>query len=835
MNLEVDRGSFGPLLRRFRLAARMSQEELAERAKLSADSISALERGRRRAPYRETIRMISDALGLSEEGRAQLEAAAKAGRSGGAASAVSADSPPRGRAEDGGEESARNIVRPLSSFHNRHRELADLAQLLADHRLVSIVGAGGIGKTRLAIELALDLIARYPDGAWLVDLAPLDDDALVTRSVIATLRIRQVDGQADMDTLLHHLAERDALIVIDNCEHVIGQVAELTETLLRSAKNLRILTTTREPLNVLGERVYRIPSLESPAAANPLSAAEGMAFPAVTLFVDRSEAAGSAFTFSDATARHVGEICRRLDGIALAIELAASRTAVLSPYQILEQLENHFGILAGGSRTALPRHRTMRETVRWSYDRLSAPEQTLFRRCAIFVSGFTLDAVGFIAETGQPGVSTVDTLTSLVNKSLIVADDSETWTRYRLLEPIRAYGMEMLEGVGELETARSAFAQWGLAFAQVTHVEWETMSSLVWSERVEPEMDNLRAVLFWALEERHDVALAARIVATARRLWARLYPSEGKRWVLAARQALGERPDDAIAAALLLAEAQILIVLEQYSVALEAAQNYERLLTVRDEVTLAEARGFAGLALVQLGRQVEGEQLLAASIDVYRAHGCEQLRAHAVSALGIALLIRGFLDEARRRFREALTVFSNLGNERGAASMAANLAETEYYAGNIEEAVRLGADALATFKSGREARLCRLNMAAYLVRLERFDEAKHMARASILRGGFARADANVARALQHLAAIAALRPHAAGRTGGDLEAAARLAGYVDARLAASHTTREFTEQHGYDALTAALQAGLDSERLARLGDDGRTWTEDQAVTAALQI
>jgi predicted ATPase/DNA-binding XRE family transcriptional regulator len=838
MDIDTERGAFGLALRRLRRDANMSQEELAERAHISVESISALERGRRRAPYRETIRMISDALRLSEAQRQELEVAARrrVPSEKGATSPFDARSPAVEQ-PFAIDTSRQNLFRPLSTFHGRRRELRDLAQLLANHRLVSIIGAGGIGKTRVAVELSWTLLERFRDGVWFVDLAPVSDHAVVARSFITTLAIPNVDGQAELETLVHHLRRCNALLVVDNCEHVVDQVAVLVEALLNSCPNLHVLTTSREPLHIFGERVYRIPPLESPPDVGDLSAEKSLEFAAVALFVDRAIAANSAFTYSDGLASTIAQTCRRLDGIALAIELAASRVAVLSPSQILAQLDDHFRILTGGSRTALPRQRTMRETIRWSYDRLSDAEQALFRRVAIFANGFTWNAVCTLTQSAAPDEAAIlDVLTSLVDRSLILSDSSATVTRYRLLEPVRAYGLEMLTQAAELEDMRRRFGAWCLEFARAAHEAWATASSSAWSALVEPEMDNLRACLIWALEDRNDIPLGQRIIATARRLWARRFPSEGNRWVRAARQLITEQTSADVIAGLALAEAQIHTVLFKYSTALAAAKICEAAYREPDdELNLAEALGFAGSALAHLGRDAEGEKLMAASVARYRERGAQQLIAYGVNYQGMARMVQGDVLTARQLLGEALVLFRDLGNESGAGSVAANLAEAEFRAGDAQTAVRLCQEAIETLSNGREARIALGNLAAYLVDLGRYNDAREKARESILRGGIARADVEIALALQHLAAVAALRPKSEDNAQDDISRAALLLGFVDSRLAAFDSIREYTEQQEYDTIVDLLRSRVGVDEFEALRTRGGSWSEDVAVREALQI
>jgi tetratricopeptide (TPR) repeat protein len=436
----------------------------------------------------------------------------------------------------------------------------------------------------------------------------------------------------------------------------------------------------------------------------------------------------------------------------------------------------------------------------------------------------------------------------VVDKSLVTADTSERVTRYRLLGPMRAYGLEMLSAAGEREAAERFFAMWSLDFARLAHAAWETESSTGWSALVEPELDNLRASVLWALEDGYDVELGQRIVATIRRIWARFVPAEGRRWIEAGRQAVHETTSPEIRASLSIAEAHVYTALEQYSTAFNAAKECESyFVAAGDDLSLAEARGFAGLALIFTGDSAEGERLIASSVHVYQQRGAKQLAAYGVSDLGISHLIRGDLPGARKLFQKALRAFRDLGNERGASSVAANLAEVEFCTGADREAVRLCQEALALSQTGREARMYLANLAAYLVRLEQYDEARERARQSIMCSGIERADADVACALQHLAAVAALR--ASSPVPGDTSAAvpsdtatddlvisaARLSGFVDSRLAALEKIREYTEQQEYERLVVALESRFGTERLEELRDQGQAWTEDDAVSAALRI
>ncbi len=424
MERTIEATDFASVLRQFRLAARLSQEQLAERARLSVESVSALERGRRRAPYRETVRMLADALRLSDPQRIELENAAK--RSTAVSGVRNLDSDAR-----------HNLTRPVSSFYGREDDLTRLRELLANRRIVTIVGAGGMGKTRLALELAWQHLSNYNDGVWFVDLSVVPSNAHVMRSIVSTLRLPDAPDSTDDETLVRHLRDRSLLLIMDNCEHVIDEASKVIAALARQCPSIAVLATSREQLNIEGEFVYRIASLGLPPERPDSDHPSGADSPAVALFVERSAAAGTRADLSGENAiRVAAAICRRLEGIPLALELAATRAAFLTLPEILDQLQTQFEILGAANRDALPRHQTMRSTIEWSYNLLSEREQSFLRRLAPFVNGFTLAAAADFCADLLVGATVVDLVASVVNKSLVVADAVGASTRYRLHEPV---------------------------------------------------------------------------------------------------------------------------------------------------------------------------------------------------------------------------------------------------------------------------------------------------------------------------------------------------------------------------------------------------------------
>jgi len=357
-------------------------------------------------------------------------------------------------------------TRHLTTFVGRRKELAEIEERLKESRLLMLAGPGGCGKTRLALEVASRIRNRFPDGAWTVELASVAEPDLVPHAIAAALGVQDQPGQPLMSLISKFLRSKDALIVLDNCEHLLEPAAEMSETILRNCPQIRILATSREPMNLAGEVTWRVPGMALPDLRMAKRDQRIKDSDAVALFIDRARLADSGFSFNDANAAVVAQICLRLDGIPLAIELAATRVRVLQVEQILERLEQRFRLLTGGSRTVMPRHRTLRATFDWSYELLTEAERVLFRRMSVFAGSFPLEAVEMVCSDGSEE-PVLDLVTHLVDKSMLVADNlSTTGTRYRLLETLRQYGAERLQEAGETAAVKRRHADHFLDFAE---------------------------------------------------------------------------------------------------------------------------------------------------------------------------------------------------------------------------------------------------------------------------------------------------------------------------------------------------------------------------------
>jgi len=398
-----------------------------------------------------------------------------------------------------------NLPVQLTSFVGRGAQMTDVEKLLVDNRLVTLTGAGGAGKTRLAVEIAARIGPEFREGAWYVDLAPVTHPGVVPVAVARALGLPDQPGRSTMDTLLRFVRDRQMLVVLDNCEHLLDASAELVVALLGAAPGLTLLATSREPIGVAGEVSWRVPSLS-------------LADEAIELFVDRARRARPDFAVDDDNAPAVGEICRRLDGMPLAIELAAARVRALSPAEILEGLRDRFRLLTGGARTAVRRQQTLRASVDWSHALLTEPERVLFRRLAVFFGGFDLDAAQAVAGGGDvERYQVLDLLSLLVDKSLVVAEDTGGRTRYRLLETVRQYALEKLAESGEADAIRSRHRDHytGLAGLLDAPAGSDYEQRL---EQAESEIDNLRAAFLWS-RENSDIELALTLASSLQPLW----------------------------------------------------------------------------------------------------------------------------------------------------------------------------------------------------------------------------------------------------------------------------------------------------------------------------
>ncbi len=566
-----------------------------------------------------------------------------------------------------------NLPRQLTRFIGRHREIAEIRRLLTETRLLTLAASGGIGKTRLALQVTPDLLSEYNDGVWFVDLAPLADPSLVPQTVASALGLREERGRSITDTLVDFLERRKLLLVLDNCEHLIGACAQLAETLLHASPNLSVLATSREPLGIAGETVFRVPSLAVPDPQQ-LPAIEGLnQCEGVQLFIDRARSVQPGFAVTSQNAHAVAQICIRLDGIPLAVELASSRLKVLSVEQIRARLEDRLGLLTGGSRTALPRHQTLRAAIDWSYNLLSEAEQMLFRRLSVFGGGWTLEAAETVcAGNGVEQREVLDLLSGLVDKSMVLAEERDGQQRYQFLAMLQQYAQERLRQTGEAETTLRQHAEFFVALAEVANERLIGPNQRTALEQLDTEHDNMRAVLSWALA--NDAEIGLRLAGALERFWRfRSYLVEAQRWLTENLLRGGSAHAASRANAL---KAAGFIARERGDYTL-SRKLFEEALTIFRELedksgVAASLNGLGSIAQRQ-GDYTAARALHEESLAIRRQTDDRHSIADSLTSLGLLAYLRSDYTAAQVLYEESLAIKRELGDRNSIATILNNM------------------------------------------------------------------------------------------------------------------------------------------------------------------
>jgi non-specific serine/threonine protein kinase len=630
-----------------------------------------------------------------------------------------------------------NLPAPLTTFIGREREIAELTARVQTTRLLTLTGSGGVGKSRLALEVAHAVSGTFADGMWLVELAPLSDPTLVPQTVVSAFKLPEQAGRTPLDVLIGYLETKHLLLILDNCEHLIDACASLAEALLQRCPQLHVLATSRDKLRVPGEATHRVPSLTTPDGAT--SPDDLLRYEAMRLFCERAITSQSMFEWSASNAAVAATICSRLDGIPLAIELAVARLNVLSIEQIAERLNDRFSLLVSGSRTALPRHQTLRAAITWSYDLLSPLEQTLLIRLSVFVGGFTAEAAEFVF--GQPEALTL--LSSLVDKSLVIAEMKDKTMRYRLLETIRQFAHEQLVALGKREDLQQRHAAYFLTLAEKAEEAWDTFEERDWLSRLEVERDNLQATIRWAIDQ-GNAEFAQRFNASLFSYW--IYCSrltEARGWLeasLALRASVRTPASIATEAKALNAAGYAAMAQGDYT---RAWSCFERAVTQYSELgdkrdiawslrgyayvsmvrgDLAQAQPYIEQSLMLCGeakdewgiawslydlgylKLVQGDltqaqTLLEEALERMQKHGIEYGAVRALLALGIMWRLQNELARAQKLYREALELHSQIHYLGSVADCLEGLAGIVVLRGQPVRAVRLFSAAQAHRKS----------------------------------------------------------------------------------------------------------------------------------------
>lgn len=635
------------------------------------------------------------------------------------------------------EHPTHNLPVPLTSFIGREKEIGEIGRLLTPAQssraeeavhLLTLTGPGGTGKTRLALKAAAQLLDAFPDGIWLVELAMLSDPGLVPQTVAALLGVREEPNYPLMRTLTTHLRTKTLLLILDNCEHLVETCAQFVETLLRACANLKVLVTSRETLGLMGERILRVPSLALPNSQATLPLHELAQCEAIRLFVDRAVTVKPAFTLNEANATALTQICQQLDGVPLAIELAAARVRAMTPEQIAARLDDRFRLLTGGSRTAMPRQQTLRAMIDWSWELLSEPECTLLRRLAVFLGGWTLEAAEVVcADFGADAQRVIfdfelpaemllqienpkskiqneevlELISHLVEKSLVIVEEQGGAARYYLLETIRQYALEKLFDAGEAETVRTRHLAFFLNLAEEAEPQLRTAAQLTWLARLDLEHDNLRAALKWA-KGSGMLEAGLRLAGSLARFWyLRGFWKEGREWLrgllvtLSPDQAL---PDSlarakarALAGAGWLADAdgsEIPLYIESLALCRQVGDRW------------GEAYALRGLVLINsnLTDLARAEAHLQASLAIFRSLDDPWGMGLIFFSLGWIAMSRDKIDMATLLWEESLRNFRRCGDRWGISVALGALGYLARLRGHYPQAADLTHESLALFR-----------------------------------------------------------------------------------------------------------------------------------------
>ena len=837
--------SFGTWLRKQRRALDLSQKALADQVGCAEVTLRRIEAGTLK-PSKELASILIEKLGIPDLERSTWISFAR-GLSGFPTSTTPSLSEP-----------ITNLPAPLTSFIGREKEQSDVIRLLAKHRLITLTGSGGIGKSRLSMKVGEQIAGDYPSGVWLVELAPILDPALVPHTTALTLGLREDPKRPVIDMLCDYLRDKRMLLLLDNCEHVLDACAQLIDALLKTCPQLKILATSRESLNITGEAIYRVPSLTLP---NPQQILDNFRnYESILLFEERAQLVRLEFSVTVENVASVAQICQRLDGIPLAIELAAAKVAAFSTQQITEQLHESFNLLAQGSRTALPRQQTLRASINWSWNLLTESEQRLILQLSVFAGGWTLEAAQSVCDG-----DVLTLLNSLVSKSLIVIDQrTETHVRYSFHETIRQYAREKSMEAGSVKALRDRHLAYFVKLVEQAEPELYRSNQVFWFKKLDEELDNFRKALEWALAT--DVAAGLRIAAVPWRFWQRgNYFQELADWL---RKLLESYPAaDSLRAQALVAYCIYTMRTGDFVEARKAVeQGLQLARSVADRQTEALSLLYLGatfqdeylqqgipfleqsLALYRTiedkigqaaalywlawkkGRQdsEDPKPVLFESLQLHRDVGNLTGIADCLDELAIQALWAGDFSSPLSWLEEAKKIYHDLGNPSDEAGIVNGFGTMAYGQGDYQKARAYFEQSLRLY--GRVSVwwsiYANVGLAYMDLRQGHIQEARSGFE-KVIRQAYKENHVDVL--LWATEGLASLQVNQR-----QFECATRLFAWVDTMREKLRNSRPFIEQTFYESDIGVIHTKLDEAEFAKLSEEGRAMTVEQAVALALK-
>ena len=727
--------------------------------------------------------------------------------------------------------SLNNLPIQLTSFIGRSKEIDEVKQLISEARLLTLTGPGGSGKTRLALQVAAEMIEQFRDGVFFVALAPVTDAALVASTIAQALSITETPRRSILENLKDYLQHKSLLLLLDNFEQVI-LAAPLVAELLVACSELKILVTSREGLRVSGERAYPVPPLELPSLSQLPSLDSLSQYAAVKLFVQRAQAVQPDFHITTDTAPTVAKICYRLDGLPLAIELAAARIKLLPPQTMLARLEHPLEFLTSGARDLPARQQTLRDAIAWSYDLLDENEQKLFRRLSVFVGGCTLDAVEAVAGDHPAHVSILEQLGSLLDKSLLrEVEGTDGEPRFVMLETLREFGLEQLEASGEQETIRHRHANFFVSLAEQAKAKSESAEQVEWINRMEQEHDNLRAALEWSTTAEGTEEVSLRLAGALGLFWeARGYFSEGRERLSALLSTEIAQGQTAARAKLLARAAELAYRQSDYAATVAFAEESLAICReVGDKQGSASALIKLGNAATETGDYATASGFLEEALTIWRELEDKHGIARALISLGWVALRSGDHNLANTRLEEALALSRELGDARSMGFELSGLGEVALRQGNYPGATQLMQESLELRRQlgnkwGVGVSLGMLGWVAMRERdwdraIARLGESLEVRQEIGDKGG-------IAWCLERLAGVAMVR--------GQAEKAVHLFSAAAALRASIGSVIDPADHAKYEKNRRSLRAKLGKERFAAAVEEGRALTLEQAIAYALE-